>query len=135
MIFGNIKQLDIRKLFLTNTHTKYENALEQTIVASLGDEPFLVFSLDINGQEKLKNVLFIKKYNDDRTIYYETDQSISITDNIKDITLYLFDKDSNAMNVPSFLTIDSQLSGSEFSVPTPIFPPLSSRSTSSSCHI
>lgn len=114
--FGNIKQLDIRKLFLTNTHTKYENALEQTIVASLGDEPFLVFSLDINGQEKLKNVLFIKKYNDDRTIYYETDQSISITDNIKDITLYLFDKDSNAMNVPSFLTIDSQLSGSELHI-------------------
>ena len=114
--FGNIKQLNICKLFLTNTHTKRENALEQTIVTSLGDEPFLVFSLDINGQEKLKNVLFIKKYNDDRTIYYETDQSVSITDGIDDITLHLFDKDSNAMDVPSFLTIESQLSGSELHI-------------------
>jgi len=114
--FGNIKQLNICKLFLTNTHTKRENALEQTIVTSLGDEPFLVFSLDINGREKLKNVLFIKKYNDDRTIYYETDQSVSITDGIDDITLRLFDKDSNAMDVPSFLTIESQLSGSELHI-------------------
>jgi len=114
--FGNIKLLEIQKLFLTNTHTKQENALQQTIVTSLGDEPFLVFSLDINGQEKLKNVLFIKKYNDDRTIYYEAKQAVSITDSIDNVTLHLFDKDSNAMPIPSFLTIDSRIWGSELHV-------------------
>lgn len=114
--FGNIKMLEIQKLFLTNTHTKYQNALEQTIVTSLGDEPFLVFSLDINGQEKLKNILFIKKYNDDRTIYYETKQAVSITDSIDNVTLHLFDKDSNAMPIPSFLTIDSRIWGNELHI-------------------
>ena len=68
--FGNIKTLNINKLFLTNTHTQYQNSLEQNIVVSSSIDPFLVFSESINGIEVAKKVLFVKKYNDERTIYY-----------------------------------------------------------------
>jgi len=114
--FGNIKILNINKLFLTNTHTQYQNSLEQNIVVSSSIEPFLVFSVSINGIEVAKNVLFVKKYNDERTIYYEAEKTINITDEVFDITLTLFDKDSVPLPVPSFLTIDSRISGAELQI-------------------
>ena len=114
--FGNIKTLNINKLFLTNTHTQYQNSLEQNIVVSSSIEPFLVFSVSINGIEVAKNVLFVKKYNDERTIYYEAEKAINITDEVFDIMLTLFDKDSVPLPVPSFLTIVSRISGTELQI-------------------
>ena len=114
--FGQITSIQISKLFLTNVHERYQNALEQNITKSLSDEPFLVYSIDINRNIEKRNLLFVKKSFDKHTIYYETDHTEQLTTPIKHLKLTLFNKDSEPLNIPSLLKIDNKLKGSELEV-------------------
>ena len=74
--------------------------MQQEISLSLSDEPFLVFTLVINGTFRKENLLFVKKTYDGSTIYYETDEELLINEPIKRIELHLFDKDDTGIIIP-----------------------------------
>ena len=114
--FGQITNIQVSKLFLTNVHERYQNALEQNVTKSLSDEPFLVYSININRNVGRKNLLFIKKSFDERSVYYETDHTEQITTPIKHLKLTLFNKNSEPLNIPSLLKIDNKLKGGELEV-------------------
>ena len=113
---GTVKTITISKLFLHEIVQSITNPLDQRIFLALSNEPFIIFTIIINGTIQKENLLFIKKMFDGKNIFYETDEKIVVNDQIKRIEIKLFNKENTGINVPMVPQITNYINGKKLEV-------------------
>ena len=112
----DIKKLTLTKLLMPNITKQFTNVLGQIYTQRLGDEPILLYKICINDSIEKKNLLLVKKSDNDKVILYETDETIEINDSVNSIEISLFTRDNIPYTIPSFIEIQYFLRASQLTI-------------------
>ncbi len=110
---GYVSELKVSKLFMKNKNWKKINILFQESIIRSSHTPFIIFSICINENLKKNNLLFTKKYNDNRNIIYESNTKIIVNEEVKKIEISLYDRYNTPLSISPVLHIEKQIRGSE----------------------
>ena len=111
--FGYIKDCTILNLFIPDIAVTNKTILGTSWDWKLRNEPFIVFSIQINKDIEIKNRILVKKNIINNIILFETNQIIHVNANVKEIELFIEDSLSNPIIFPLKIPIVDFLQGTE----------------------